>query len=470
MGSFVDNLADEIIQSLTDLFTPSDTKSFADQYLRGTANAFETPARGDPQVQEVLVFNELIFDISVLILGIFLIFLVTKLVFSGGGNSNILKAGTRAILGIGLLAYNVELVFALFEFTDGFVSTLSWARVHYESQTAASTFGPSIGVNAIATSPIGSAFFGAKMLGYLLTWLAVAIIMLSLYLRDIILLGVIAFAPLMTVIWAFGPLIGIGRVGAGTAARALFFVIPLIVLLTMIEILNPGGGVPLYGHIIKSGAILAAVWISVKLSAAGQIVTSGVKTAATGAVLLGAAAAIGGTGLATRAGLSKAFGKPGYMMAKAMGDSDSTYSGRNSGFTYNHESGNPDAATYDRGTDRIDYSEAWDSPNPEEQIKETWEETPPTIRNEPYLDVNQHRPDVNPIKEDHMETGPDLEDPSDTTMKYEENHRLEDPDWEQLPMEDRKKLGVGDMKADERGLLDAQYSDPRSTESILPWR
>jgi hypothetical protein len=446
MGSILD--WDGIKQVLFDLFKPSDPSSFAGQYLHGTANGFETPARSDSTVQDVLIFNDLIFDIAVFILGIFLIFLVTKLMFTGGGHSTILKSGLRAILGIGLLAYNVELVFTFFEFTDGFVSALSWARTYYDSQTATETFGAAIGVTAVPVTPITTAFFGAHLIGYLFTWVAVAIIALSLILRDIILLGVIAFAPLMVVLWIFGPMVGVGRVGAGIAARALFFVIPLLVLLTLIEIVNPSVGTPAHNHILKSGSILAATWVSVKVSAAGRVVTGAIKTAGTTALLVGGAAAVGGTGLATRVGLSKTMGGTGSMIAKHLGNdsSDSAFTSSSTHSTPDH-----DSATFDRGSARDDYHDAFYSRNPD-KIKESWDTRKPTIKNEPYFDSTKHAPNVNPIKQATEPNVIQADDHEREDLLFAKNRNLTDPDYTKLPMEDRKNLASGDAVLRDRGI------------------
>jgi hypothetical protein len=445
MGSILDWSG--LKQVLIDLFTPSDPSRFADQYLQGTANGFETPARSGSTVQDVLIFNDLIFDISVFILGVFLIFLVTKLMFTGGGHSTVLKSGLRAILGIGLLAYNVELVFAFFEFTDGFVSALSWARVHYDSQTATETFGDAIGVTAVPVTPITTGFFGAHMIGYLLTWLAVAIIALSLFLRDIILLGVIAFAPLMVVLWMFGPMVGVGRVGAGVAARALFFVIPLLLLLTLVEIVNPGVGIPVYNHLVKSGCMLAATWISVKVSAAGRLVTGAIATAGTTAVLVGSAAAVGGTGLAARVGLSQTMGGTGSMIANNIGSdaSDSAFTSSSTRSTPDH-----DAATYGRGSARDDYHDAFYARD-QGRIKESWDDTEPTIENDPYFDNTKHAPDAHPVKQANEPNVIEADDHGRMDLLYADNQNLTDPDWTKLPKEEREALAWSEIHAQDQG-------------------
>ena len=364
MGSILDWSG--LKQVLIDLFTPSDPSGFADQYLQGTANGFETPARSDSTVQDVLIFNDLIFDIAVFILGVFLIFLVTKLMFTGGGHSTVLKSGLRAILGIGLLAYNVELVFAFFEFTDGFVSALSWARVHYDSQTATDTFGDAIGVTAVPVTPITTGFFGAHMLGYLLTWVAVAIIALSLFLRDIILLGVIAFAPLMVVLWMFGPMVGVGRVGAGVAARV---------------------------------------------------------------------------------GLSRTMGGTGSMIADHIG-SDSSDSAVTSSAT--RSTSDRDAATFGRGSARDDYHDAFYARDPG-RIKESWDDTEPTIENDPYFDTTKHAPDVNPVKQANEPNVTEADDHEREDLLFAENQNLTDPDWTKLTVDKRKALAWSEIYAQDQG-------------------
>lgn len=444
MSKLIDDFATAIKQVIIDLFTPADG-GFGDQYLQGTANAFETPARNSQRVQDVLIFNNIIFQISVGVMVMLIMGLTAKVVIDGAGSSQILKTTIRSIIGITFLAYNIEIVFMIFEFTDGFVSALSWARVYYDSQTAANTFGGPIGAKAIATATIQQAFLAMKILGYLFTYAAIGVIWLSLELREILLLGVLAFAPLMAVLWSFGPLVGLGRVGAGVASRALFFVIPLIMLLTLVEIVNPGGGIPLFSHLLKSSAILAVTWISVKVSAVGRIVTSATKTAVGSAVLLGGAAAVGGTGLATRAGLSKALGRPGYMMAKAM---ESNQSG---------ESSQRSTATTGDGTlgvrqGRNDYTVALYADNPDDKIREKWDERPPTIENDGYFDNTRHAPDVNPVEGANQPSVTETDDHSREDLLYARNENLTDPDFEKLDLADREAIGNGDNKLKNRGV------------------
>lgn len=335
LQSFVKTLVDELIAKFfyrfKSLFTPDDPSQFASQYQEIAGDRYATPKRSDPNVAASLVANEWMFNIAVSILALLLMFVIVKTVIGTGRSSPYVQVGVRISVGVGLLALNVELIFILFEFTDLFVQALAYSRGLVLGQKYAnqSLVGYALLAGSAAFNP---GFWLAKVIGGIFQLITVLVLAGSLYVREVILQAVIIFAPIMVVLWTVGPILDLPQVGTGIAARALFFPIPLMAFLTIIEILALGdsatqqavntAGPSTIGPLMRSFLILAAVVISAKLSIAGKVAVSALRKGAGAALVVGAGAAVGGTTMAKTVCASTFIpGKAGSILAGGMASS-----------------------------------------------------------------------------------------------------------------------------------------------------
>jgi len=172
-------------------------------------------------------------------------------------------------------------------------------------------------------------FWLMKVIGGILQLITVLVLAGSLMVREVILQAVIIFAPIMVVLWTVGPILDLPQVGTGIAARALFFPIPLMAFLTIIEILALGesatqqavdtAGPSTIGPLMRSFLILVAVIISAKLSVAGKVAVGALRKGAGAAFIIGAGAAVGGTPMAKTMGASALVpGRAGSVLARGM--------------------------------------------------------------------------------------------------------------------------------------------------------
>jgi hypothetical protein len=307
--AFIESLVDRLIVRLRRLFLGTGDDEYAADYAEAAAGRFVTPDRTADGMEAILELNEVMTIIMISLFSLYLCWIITKVGLGLLQGSNAIFTGAKIIVGLGLLTINVQLVFSIFELSTKGVEALYYLRTLAEIDgIAGESLLTSVDISG-ALITAGTSVFFSFMAGLVLT--------ASLYLRLVLLYGIVAFAPVIIVTWMAGK-----PVGLGGSLRAVFFPIPLVFGLYVIELINPGAQIPVFGGVVNSILIFGVIWASVKISAAGQLATGAVKGAA-GAAALGATAyALGGSQMLKKAGIARSFGVGGIPLSRAVGGNE----------------------------------------------------------------------------------------------------------------------------------------------------
>lgn len=435
-----ERIARAIFRGLLENSTPEGDRYFVELYARLVGNRFAAPSRDSQRVEAVLQVNEVMFPIAVAVLGFYLTFIITKVALNNAGGENLLKTSLRIIVGMGILVYNVELTFIVFEFVNQMIYALMYLRA--EAMVAPNS--PLPGYYAIPIAAIDSfqnILFAPFAL--LITLISVLSIAVSLMLRDIILLSFIATSPILVVMWVYGPEIGVGKKYYGLVTRALVYPIPLCLGLVVIEIVQPGsvgyadinttattanGATPapssglltagIGGFMGRAITVMGVTYMSLKMSVAGRMAISGMKAGVSAAALAGAGYALGGSAIAAKGLMTKFGGRTGYYMSKAMNDGGGQISGSTRGSDSKSLYQKSDEAVAGDPEERIDDQKIWQkidfSQGPEDRVAEFNERLESntdgglTPRDDKYFDNWYWGPDREPynIVETDDEHGP----------------------------------------------------------------
>jgi hypothetical protein len=157
------------------------------------------------------------------------------------------------------------------------------------------------GETALSTVKLTTETFMTGGLALLLHLISNGMLIVALYLRWVFLHMVVALAPVIIASWIFGNAIGVGSIGLGASVRAIFFTIPLAMGLLLIEIINPQIAYGFFHQTITAMLVLGVIWVSLKLSAVGRVVTGSTKAAAGALALGGTAYALGGSAMVKKA-------------------------------------------------------------------------------------------------------------------------------------------------------------------------
>lgn len=308
MPGFTESFIDRLIARLRHFLFGGSDRQFAEQYAEAAAGRFVTPDPSADAMGPMLEINEFMTYIMLSVFGIYLAWLITKAGLGMLQGSNAIFKGAKILVGLGLLVMNVELIFAIFQLSTELVEAVYYLQAleQVDGVPGESLIGPLGVTGAVITA-------GTAMLFKILSG---TVLFVTLQLRWVALYLIVGFAPVVIVTWMMG-----SPVGLGASIRAIFFVVPLVLGLYVIEIINPGAQIALgfFESSVNSLLIFGVIWMSVKISAVGKLATGGLKAAAGTAALGATAAALGGTSMVAKAGIAKSFGVGGIPLSRALG-------------------------------------------------------------------------------------------------------------------------------------------------------
>jgi hypothetical protein len=446
---FIERFVDRLIEELRNAVFGNSGDGVTEAYAEAAAGRFIAPQQTSPTIEPMLQINDFMTTIAMSLLGFYIIWLIAKFGFGMLRGSNAVYTGARLLIGVGLIAINVDLVFGLFELSSQLVDALFYFRA--QEMASQGIFGET----ALSTFKLTTETFMTGGLALLLHLVSNGMLIVALYLRWVFLHMVVALAPVIIASWIFGNAIGVGSIGLGASVRAIFFTIPLAMGLLLIEIINPQIAYGFFHQTITAMLVLGVIWVSLKLSAVGRLATGGTKAAAGALALGGTAYVLGGSGMVKKAGISKSFGVGGIPLARAVGEDGQQGSGGGGG---QQTDPRKHTATRYNGQAPPDREVVDESGRSEEGIRRNAQKNGVTPTTEKYADNSRWYSERNLLEQmEATQTGKGT-----YRSVHEEGGAPDD-----LTQEQQEKRTAGNMKAMEEDHFrtEEEYEDYWSDES-----
>lgn len=322
MSGFIETFIDRLLFKLRHaLFGVDDKQQYAKNYADLAAQRYGAPQPTADSMQTFFELNAFFTDVALTLATFFIIFYLFRWGIGLVQGPNVVLTGARIVIGTALLAINTELVFAAFRLSTELVEAVMYLRAtHMETNAQLGGFV----FDALISGPTGvySYFMLAFTLFFKIT--SQLVLLGSLLIRWLVLHIVVAIAPIIILTFVFGRAIGLSSIGGKFAFRAIYFPVPLTIGLFAVEVIDLEQMLPgtLLGEAISALLVLGVVWVSVKLSAPGRIITGGLKKGAGAAALAGGAYLLGGSSMVKKAGVARSFGSAGIPLSRTIGNED----------------------------------------------------------------------------------------------------------------------------------------------------